>query len=151
MVREVYYGARPGAHGTPVLDGEAPDGSGQSCVRPRLQRCRRSGAVRRSAGLLGLLPAHHGGIKRKENGGSEMVRRFWFWIMIQSPQSDEDMKMAVQEQLYTAADLLALPHDRMRYELVEGHLLEMSPTGKTHGQLTSEMTYLLDAFVRQHK
>ena len=58
--------------------------------------------------------------------------------------------MAVQEQLYTAADLLALPHDRMRYALVEGHLLEMSPTGKTHGQLTSEITYLLVAFVRQH-
>src|SRR5450432_1595783 len=58
--------------------------------------------------------------------------------------------MAVQERLYTAKDLLALPHDKMRYALVEGHLVEMSPTGKTHGQLTSEINYLLMAFVRQH-
>src|SRR5260221_9373343 len=99
MVREVYPRARAWADGTPLLDREAPDGSGQSCIRPRLQRCRRSGAVRRSAGLLGLLPAHHGGITKTKNGGPEMVRHFWFWIMIQSPQSDEDMKMAVQEQL----------------------------------------------------
>jgi Uma2 family endonuclease len=58
--------------------------------------------------------------------------------------------MAVREQLYTAADLLELPHDRMRYELVKGHLIEMSPTGKSHGQLTYRIAHLLGSYMDQH-
>lgn len=58
--------------------------------------------------------------------------------------------MAVQERLYTAQDLLALPHDTKRYVLVEGRLIEMSPTGKMHGRLTSRLTSLLDTFVSAH-
>src|SRR5258708_39982761 len=58
--------------------------------------------------------------------------------------------MAVQERLYTAAELLELPHDKQRYALVKGHLIEMSLTGKSQGLLTAHITSLLYAFVEQH-
>ncbi len=60
------------------------------------------------------------------------------------------MIVAINQKLYTAADLIRLPHDQKRYALVAGELLEMSPTGKSHGLLTSELSYRLIAFVRQH-
>ncbi|HVO41863.1 MAG TPA: Uma2 family endonuclease [Aggregatilineales bacterium] len=56
--------------------------------------------------------------------------------------------MAVQERLYTAADLLALSVSGKRYELVEGHLIEMSPAGKAHGLLTLEIGYRLKTFTQ---
>ena len=59
--------------------------------------------------------------------------------------------MAVQDRLYTAEDLLNLPHDAMRYELVEGHLIEMSPSGKVHGLITNIIAYLLTGHVLSHK
>jgi Uma2 family endonuclease len=46
--------------------------------------------------------------------------------------------------------LIKLPHDKNRYELVKGRLIEMSPTGKPHGLLTAEIATLLNIFVRQH-
>src|SRR5436853_6682328 len=59
--------------------------------------------------------------------------------------------MAVQERLYTAEDLLKLSNESTRYELMEGHLIEMSPTGKPHGLSTNWLAYLLTGFVTQHK
>jgi hypothetical protein len=35
--------------------------------------------------------------------------------------------MIIREPLFTTGDLLALPHDRARYALVKGRLIEMSP------------------------
>jgi Uma2 family endonuclease len=58
--------------------------------------------------------------------------------------------MVVQERLYTAEELLRLQSDKHRYELVAGRLIEMSPTGKAHGQLTSVINALLYYFVSQH-
>ncbi|MEP7286950.1 MAG: Uma2 family endonuclease [Chloroflexota bacterium] len=58
--------------------------------------------------------------------------------------------MAVQDRLYTAQDLLDLPHDHNRYELFKGTLIEMSPTGAAHGRITAELTILIGIFVRQH-
>jgi Uma2 family endonuclease len=58
--------------------------------------------------------------------------------------------MAVQERLYTAAELLALPREGKRYELLKGTLIEMAPTGEIHGVLTAELAFLLTAFVRQY-
>ncbi len=58
--------------------------------------------------------------------------------------------MAVQERLYTAAELLMLPHDSNRYELVQGHLIEMSPTGDVHGRLTMRLAVRLAVFAEQH-
>ncbi|MGH9175445.1 MAG: Uma2 family endonuclease, partial [Vicinamibacterales bacterium] len=36
--------------------------------------------------------------------------------------------------LMTAEDLLALPEDDKQYELVEGELIEMSPSGRPHSR-----------------
>ncbi|HLY25397.1 MAG TPA: Uma2 family endonuclease [Aggregatilineales bacterium] len=58
--------------------------------------------------------------------------------------------MVARERLYTAEDLLALPHDRGRYALVEGQLIEMSPTGKPHGLVTNEIAFVVTAFARLH-
>src|SRR5205807_8834122 len=59
--------------------------------------------------------------------------------------------MAVQERLYTAEELLALPHDTKRYKLVEGRLFEMSPTGEIHGRVTGDFTVILGSFVKEHR
>ena len=59
--------------------------------------------------------------------------------------------MAVRERLYTAEELLALPDDGKLYELVEGQLIEMSPSSEPHGRLTAEFAYLLTTHVRAHK
>lgn len=58
--------------------------------------------------------------------------------------------MAVQDRLFTAKDLLDLPHDSQRYELVQGHLIEMSPTGEIHGLLANIVAFLLTGFVLEH-
>ena len=57
--------------------------------------------------------------------------------------------MAVQERLYSSADLLALPCDDKRYELVKGQLIEMSPTGGVHGLLTNRVSYLVTILVEK--
>lgn len=41
--------------------------------------------------------------------------------------------MAVSEKLMTADELLALPDDNMRHELVKGMLITMPPAGALHG------------------
>ncbi len=58
--------------------------------------------------------------------------------------------MGVQERLYTATELLALPSDGKRYELIEGQLIDMAPTGAPHGLLSAEFAYLLRTFTREH-
>src|SRR5688572_18556559 len=47
-------------------------------------------------------------------------------------------RMAVQQQLYTAEDLAALPDDGSLYELDEGLLITMLPPGYGHGLVTME-------------
>ena len=53
--------------------------------------------------------------------------------------------MTVQERLYTADDLWKLSHadDDKRYELDEGALIEMAPTGDAHGLVVAQVTYLI--------
>src|SRR5258708_11407722 len=55
------------------------------------------------------------------------------------------VKMAVQEKLYTADDLWDISHqdDEKRYELDEGVLVEMSPSGDTHGELAIWLGHLI--------
>jgi len=60
------------------------------------------------------------------------------------------LTLDVQEKMYTADDLLQLPHDQ-RHALVKGELIEMSPTGRPHGLVVAELTFLLKEFVREHK
>src|SRR5579875_3419446 len=54
-------------------------------------------------------------------------------------------------RVWTAADLLALPDDLdHRYELVEGRLVKMSPTGGTHGFGTNDLARVLGNYVVAH-
>jgi Uma2 family endonuclease len=50
----------------------------------------------------------------------------------------------------TADELLQLPDDGMRYELVEGELRKMSPAGARHGRVSAEIVWsLMDHMKRQ--
>lgn len=63
--------------------------------------------------------------------------------------------MAVQEKhekkLYTADDLWLLSLQGLRYELIEGELVEISPGNETHGELAAEILRLIGNYVREHK
>ena len=50
----------------------------------------------------------------------------------------------------TADQLLSLPDDGNRRELVRGELRMMSPSGWKHGQVTARLAALLDRHVEQH-
>jgi len=52
--------------------------------------------------------------------------------------------------LMTAAELLRLPDDGWRYELVEGRLVRMSPTGWRHGRVDMALLRAVDRFVEEH-
>ncbi len=61
--------------------------------------------------------------------------------------------VAVSERMrvWTAADLLAMPDDPdHRYELVEGHLVRMSPTGGAHGRSSMDLGAHLAVHAEQH-
>ncbi|SRR5579884_2351614 len=50
----------------------------------------------------------------------------------------------------TAEELLALPDDGMRHELIAGELTTMAPTGRWHGRVTVNFTLPLAEYVRAH-
>jgi Uma2 family endonuclease len=52
--------------------------------------------------------------------------------------------------LMTAEDLLALPDDDMQYELVEGELIEMSPSSRPHSRDGLRIASQLLSFVEAH-
>jgi Uma2 family endonuclease len=58
--------------------------------------------------------------------------------------------MAVHTQLMTAEELLRLPLGEWRYELVNGELRRMAPSGFTHGTVAAEVGARLTTFVREH-
>lgn len=51
--------------------------------------------------------------------------------------------MTTQETLLTADELLKLPDDRQRRELLDGVLVEMSPPGGRHGLASGNVLYAL--------
>jgi len=53
--------------------------------------------------------------------------------------------------LTTVEQLLRMPRDGHRYELIQGELKEMSPTGNEHGMVLFRICGLLDAYLRRHK
>jgi Uma2 family endonuclease len=57
---------------------------------------------------------------------------------------------SVTEKLMTAEELLRLPRGNFRYELVEGELKKLSPTGQEHGRITVRLTVLLAKHVQDH-
>jgi Uma2 family endonuclease len=59
--------------------------------------------------------------------------------------------MTVDTRLMTAEELLRLPDDGWRYELVEGELKRMSPAGFQHGRIAARIAIHLGAHVRRHR
>ena len=53
-----------------------------------------------------------------------------------------------ETKLVTADELLMMPDDGFRYELVKGELKRMSPTGDEHGRVTMELAYALYQYVK---
>ena len=58
--------------------------------------------------------------------------------------------MSTTVQSMTAADLLCLPADGRRYELIQGELRQMSPAGPLHGRLTMRIAAHLFHYVEAH-
>jgi Uma2 family endonuclease len=58
--------------------------------------------------------------------------------------------MAVATQM-TADELLRLPDDGWRYELVRGELRKMSPSGARHGRVAAQIIASLVAYVKPKK
>ena len=58
--------------------------------------------------------------------------------------------MVTTHQLMTAEELLRLPDDGYRYELVRGELRKMAPAGHVHGRVAINVTTPLDRHVRAH-
>lgn len=52
---------------------------------------------------------------------------------------------------YTAQDLLALQDGEGRFELIEGALIPLSPSGEQHGAIAATLTALLGHFILTHK
>ena len=59
--------------------------------------------------------------------------------------------MASSVGLLTAAELLRMPDDDMRHELVEGRLTTMSPPGAAHGVCAARLLRALAAHVETRK
>ncbi|MBN1287174.1 MAG: Uma2 family endonuclease [Anaerolineae bacterium] len=51
--------------------------------------------------------------------------------------------MILKEQLYTTDDLWERSQAGERFELIEGEMIEMAPTGDTHGVLSSFAGYMI--------
>jgi Uma2 family endonuclease len=60
----------------------------------------------------------------------------------------DDMALPVRKSLMTAEELIEFPNDDYKYELVEGELIRMAPTGGEHGVLTISLGYLLYSHVK---
>jgi Uma2 family endonuclease len=58
--------------------------------------------------------------------------------------------MTVDTQI-TADELLRMPDDGWKYELVQGELRKMSPAGVEHGDISLAIAASLRAYARQHR
>jgi Uma2 family endonuclease len=58
--------------------------------------------------------------------------------------------MSVETKLMTADELLRMPDDGMRHELVEGELITMSPAGSRHGIIAARIARHLGNYVEKH-
>jgi Uma2 family endonuclease len=59
--------------------------------------------------------------------------------------------MTSQIHLVTAAELLQMPEDGIRRELVRGELREMAPAGNVHGRIAMRLAWRLAQYVEAHQ
>ena len=59
--------------------------------------------------------------------------------------------MAIQTQMATADELLKMPDDGFRYELVRGELKEISLAGRQHGKVAIELAWQLAQYVEENQ
>ena len=59
--------------------------------------------------------------------------------------------MTTAKKLLTADDLLAMPDDGMRRELIRGELFEMPPAGDDHGFVGEEISWRMGTHIRQRR
>jgi len=57
----------------------------------------------------------------------------------------------VARKLVTAEDLLAMPDEGLRRELVHGEVIETTPAGDEHGRLTGKLTVRIGSFILDHE
>jgi Uma2 family endonuclease len=57
--------------------------------------------------------------------------------------------MDVVRQQVTADELLLMPDDGFRYELVHGELRRMNPAGNVHGRVTMRFAWRLAQYVEE--
>ena len=58
--------------------------------------------------------------------------------------------MTTAKAMMTADDLLAMPDDGKRYELVRGELIEMAPTSHEHGRVAARLGRRIGNFIEEH-
>ncbi len=58
--------------------------------------------------------------------------------------------MATRAKLMTAKELLAMPDDGFRYELVRGELVKMAPAGRVHGKRGNRVNVSLSLYVYEN-
>ena len=58
--------------------------------------------------------------------------------------------MATKAKLMTAEELLAMPDDGFRYELVRGELVKIAPAGRVHGKRGNRVNYSLSKQVYEN-
>lgn len=56
----------------------------------------------------------------------------------------------VTKRLMTGKELMDLPDDGHRYELVKGELCTMTPAGRKHGEIAMTLGIMLGNYVRSH-
>ena len=61
------------------------------------------------------------------------------------------MTVETPPRLMTADELLAMPDDGIRHELVQGELIAMSPAGAEHGEVAARLHVSLGSHVRRLK
>lgn len=101
--------------------------------------------MKEMSGHSGSRPANDA----KGGGHGELFRRPHESAPGSVPQA-YDMPMTV-ETLITADELLRLPDDGSRHELVKGELRKMSPSGARHGRIAAKIIGKLVAYTQAHK
>lgn len=61
------------------------------------------------------------------------------------------MSTQIKDRPVTADELLRMPNDGFRYELVRGEIRKMTPAGGEHGRVGANLMIPLGAYVRAHR